>query len=131
MLLTKTFLSLSGAVLFNELMDKSTCGDFKYVEISNEDTSVLPYSSGTTGMPKGVELTHRNLVANIKQLDHPGPRLLHHTTSRYYSTFHTIQDIYWRKKLATFFCPFKIWIVGSFNKINKYFLRKKFFFFRG
>lgn len=28
---------------------------------------VLPYSSGTTGLPKGVELTHRNLVANLAQ----------------------------------------------------------------
>ena len=28
---------------------------------------VLPYSSGTTGLPKGVMLTHRNLVANVAQ----------------------------------------------------------------
>ena len=29
------------------------------------DTAVICYSSGTTGRPKGVELTHRNLVSNI------------------------------------------------------------------
>ncbi len=28
----------------------------------------LPYSSGTTGLPKGVMLTHRNLVANVAQM---------------------------------------------------------------
>ena len=29
--------------------------------------AVLPYSSGTTGIPQGVVLTHRNLVANVAQ----------------------------------------------------------------
>ncbi len=29
--------------------------------------AVLPYSSGTTGVPKGVMLSHRNLVANVQQ----------------------------------------------------------------
>jgi acyl-CoA synthetase (AMP-forming)/AMP-acid ligase II len=33
----------------------------------DEDLAALPYSSGTTGLPKGVMLTHRNLVANIAQ----------------------------------------------------------------
>jgi acyl-CoA synthetase (AMP-forming)/AMP-acid ligase II len=31
------------------------------------DLAALPYSSGTTGLPKGVMLTHRNLVANLVQ----------------------------------------------------------------
>jgi acyl-CoA synthetase (AMP-forming)/AMP-acid ligase II len=33
------------------------------------DLAVLPYSSGTTGLSKGVMLTHRNLVANLQQVD--------------------------------------------------------------
>ncbi len=33
------------------------------------DVATLPYSSGTTGLPKGVMLTHRNLVANLCQTD--------------------------------------------------------------
>ncbi len=32
-----------------------------------EDVALLPYSSGTTGEPKGIMLTHRNLVANLLQ----------------------------------------------------------------
>ena len=32
----------------------------------------LPYSSGTTGMPKGVMLTHRNLAANVAQIEGSG-----------------------------------------------------------
>ena len=32
-----------------------------------EDVAVLPYSSGTTGMPKGVMLTHFNITSNVRQ----------------------------------------------------------------
>ncbi len=32
-----------------------------------EDLAALPYSSGTTGMPKGVMLSHYNLVSNVRQ----------------------------------------------------------------
>ncbi|CAL9307110.1 4-coumarate--CoA ligase family protein [Streptomyces sp. SudanB182_2057] len=46
-----------------------------------EDIAVLPYSSGTTGTPKGVMLTHRQIATNLAQLDAavpagPGDRVL-------------------------------------------------------
>lgn len=46
-----------------------------------EDIAVLPYSSGTTGVPKGVMLTHRNIATNLAQLEPampmgPGDRIL-------------------------------------------------------
>lgn len=44
--------------------------DVPHVEINaGEDIVALPYSSGTTGLPKGVMLTHRNLVANLLQCE--------------------------------------------------------------
>ncbi|KAH9519672.1 putative 4-coumarate--CoA ligase 5 [Bulinus truncatus] len=42
---------------------------FPYVDINPvTDVFVLPYSSGTTGLPKGVMLTHFNCMANCKQI---------------------------------------------------------------
>lgn len=38
---------------------------------TGEDLTFLPYSSGTTGLPKGVELTHKNLISNLMQTLHP------------------------------------------------------------
>ncbi len=35
---------------------------------SSEDTALQLYSSGTTGLPKGVELTHRNLLTAFREL---------------------------------------------------------------
>ena len=37
-----------------------------------EDLAALPYSSGTTGLPKGVMLSHYNLVSNVRQTNSTG-----------------------------------------------------------
>ena len=39
------------------------------VAIAPGDVVLLPYSSGTTGLPKGVGLTHRAVVANLVQIE--------------------------------------------------------------
>ncbi len=55
-----------GATPFAELLTEA---EPPQVEINpKEDLIVLPYSSGTTGLPKGVMLTHYNLVSNMCQV---------------------------------------------------------------
>lgn len=53
--------------------------------VKYDDLTVLPYSSGTTGMPKGVMLTHRNLVSNCQSISVPMPNelLVLPTTNEY------------------------------------------------
>jgi len=56
------------ATPFDSLLQSD--GDVPRVEINpREDLVALPYSSGTTGLPKGVMLTHYNLIANMRQMD--------------------------------------------------------------
>lgn len=64
------FGEVDGATSFTELLDGSD--EPPPVAINPaEDVVALPYSSGTTGLSKGVMLTHRNLVANCLQADGP------------------------------------------------------------
>ncbi|MBP6514940.1 MAG: AMP-binding protein, partial [Steroidobacteraceae bacterium] len=49
------------------------------VPVETGDVVALPYSSGTTGVSKGVMLTHRNLIANVLQV--LGPSRIHEDES--------------------------------------------------
>ena len=47
------------------------------LDVRPEDLAVILYTSGTTGLPKGVALSHHNLVANTMQTSHWVPDLVY------------------------------------------------------
>lgn len=58
------------------LMQEADEGACPGVDIHPDDVVALPYSSGTTGLPKGVMLTHRGLVTSVaQQVDGENPNL--------------------------------------------------------
>ena len=58
---------MPGAVPFAKLLREFSPKRPEPVEISGDDLVALPYSSGTTGFPKGTMLSHRNLTTNHLQ----------------------------------------------------------------
>jgi long-chain acyl-CoA synthetase len=61
--------SLPGHVRFNDALDAGARGTLSQVQVGPQDVAFLQYTGGTTGVSKGATLTHRNLVANVLQLE--------------------------------------------------------------
>lgn len=55
--------------LFTEIMKSAKPDPVSYTFDYDEDIALLQYTGGTTGPPKGVMLTHANLIANVKMCD--------------------------------------------------------------
>ena len=61
----------SGASLLIDHFDESLLespGPSPRPHVAPDDPALLPYSSGTSGLPKGVVLTHANLVTAVRQV---------------------------------------------------------------
>ena len=58
---------------YEDLIDSSSPDEFHFPEGDDEDTTILMFTAGTTGMPKGVMLTHQSftsyLLANVTPPD--------------------------------------------------------------
>ncbi|HET7204357.1 MAG TPA: long-chain-fatty-acid--CoA ligase [Steroidobacteraceae bacterium] len=61
--------SLPGHVRFTEALDSGARRKLEPVSVGPQDTAFLQYTGGTTGVSKGAALTHRNLVANVLQME--------------------------------------------------------------
>jgi len=63
--------SLDSALNFKEALrqGKNTRASFEQVLIKGDDIAFLQYTGGTTGVAKGAVLLHRNILANITQID--------------------------------------------------------------
>ncbi|GAB3823009.1 AMP-dependent synthetase/ligase [Pontibacter rugosus] len=66
-----TFDEVSGAKNWKEVLDLGKDGDVQQLEplkaaVNPDDVLTIIYTSGTTGNPKGVMLTHNNLVSNFE-----------------------------------------------------------------
>lgn len=60
--------ALPGSVSFKSTLSKGASFSFKPAKISLSDPAFLQYTGGTTGLSKGAELTHGNIVANMQQI---------------------------------------------------------------
>jgi long-chain acyl-CoA synthetase len=61
---------VDGAVRMSDLLASVAQPDLPKVEINaDDDVAVLQYTGGTTGVPKGAMLTHRNIFANVVQTE--------------------------------------------------------------
>lgn len=61
----KSTSNFKNSITLNKFIE-SEAGTFKTVETKAEDTAVIINTSGTTGRPKGAELSHANLFSNAE-----------------------------------------------------------------
>jgi len=60
--------SLPQAVRFNRALALGARRPFMDAAVKPDDIAFLQYTGGTTGVPKGAMLTHRSMVANLRQI---------------------------------------------------------------
>ena len=60
--------NLPQALRFNRALSLGRRHSLEFAPVAPDDIAFLQYTGGTTGVPKGAMLTHRNLIANLQQV---------------------------------------------------------------
>jgi long-chain acyl-CoA synthetase len=60
--------NLPQAVRFNRALSLGRRHGLEFAPVEADDIAFLQYTGGTTGVPKGAMLTHRNMIANLQQV---------------------------------------------------------------
>jgi long-chain acyl-CoA synthetase len=62
-------ISAGGDIPYNKLLEMGS-PSFKAVDLDRKDTAAILYTGGTTGIPKGVMLTHENIKSSVHNVCH-------------------------------------------------------------
>jgi long-chain acyl-CoA synthetase len=86
--------------------------NFKTVNLDRSDEATIIYTSGTTGVPKGVVLTHENLVAHAYSVNHTTGMGIHDRLMCFLPLYHSFAQ--------------NFIMTASFNQSSTIILHKKF-----
>lgn len=87
---------IPNAVTFSETLKQGAKFEIKSFESAPDDTVILQYTGGTTGISKGAELTNRNLIANLLQV-------------------RAIMSPYLKESEETILCPLPLYHIYAFT----------------
>ena len=103
----------------SDLADQSLLSKLNSIKdsIDEEDLATIVYTSGTTGVPKGVMLTHKNIVSNVKSLSHVLPINFNHKVISFLPLCHIFE------RTATYYYlanGISVHYVESTDKVSEY-----------
>lgn len=93
-----TFDQVEGALHVSEYLKEANESDLPHLKVIQEniktqDLATIIYTSGTTGNPKGVMLSHRNIIFNVEKVAEDIPLKSHHRTLSFLPLCHVFERV--------------------------------------
>ncbi len=84
---------IEGIPYYKQLFNINSISDFDSKEMDSNSLATILYTSGSTGLPKGVMLSHHNIISNIKSVISLIPVNHHHTSASYLPLSHIFERV--------------------------------------